>query len=83
MALRRNKDGSALTPHQVYSTEAQSEAHAKYQRRREDQAAAFQARLKARAERTPAQQLAELDRRLGVGVGAVRERARLQKLAGA
>ncbi len=82
MALRRNKDGQLMSPHQVYSTEAQSAAHAMYQKRREDQAAAFQARLKARAERSPAQQLAELDRRLGVGVGAVRERARL-KAAGA
>lgn len=33
--------------------------------------------------RTPQQQLAELDRRLGVGVGATRERARLAKLASA
>lgn len=33
----------------------------------------------ARAMRTSAQQLVELDRRLGVGVGARRERARLAR----
>jgi hypothetical protein len=35
------------------------------------------ARERDRATRTPAQQIAVLDRRLGVGVGAVKERARL------
>lgn len=33
----------------------------------------------ARAERTPQQQLATLDKRLGDGLGAVKERAKLQK----
>ena len=39
-------------------------------------------RAAERAERTPAEQLSVLDRRFGVGLGAVRERARLAKLAG-
>lgn len=34
----------------------------------------------ARAQRDAAQQLAQLDIRLGVGVGAARERARLQRI---
>lgn len=36
-----------------------------------------EAREMARAGRTPTQQVVTLDRRLGVGVGAVKERARL------
>lgn len=36
-------------------------------------------RAEARAERSPQEQLAELDKRLGEGKGAVKERARLQK----
>lgn len=39
-------------------------------------------RASARDERGPAMQLAALDRRLGKGVGAKRERARLAKLLG-
>lgn len=43
---------------------------------RQKQAAAL---AEARGKRSPAQQLAELDKRLGIGVGAKRERARLAK----
>ena len=40
------------------------------------------ARLVARVSRSNEEQLTELDRRLGVGVGAKKERARLAALAG-
>lgn len=40
--------------------------------------ARFNERVMARAKRTPAQQLAVLDERLGKGKGAKRERARLK-----
>ncbi len=44
-----------------------------------DKSAEAQCRRKARATKTNRIQLDALDRRLGVGVGAVKERARLQK----
>lgn len=37
-----------------------------------------EARTEAHAKRTPEQQLAQLDARLGKGVGAARERAKLE-----
>lgn len=40
---------------------------------------AAQERAEVRADRSPDQQLRELDRKLGAGVGAKRERARLRK----
>ena len=77
MALRRTATGAPLHD-QVYSTEAQTRAHLMYQERKDAQRKHLAERIKARAERTPTQQIAELDRRLGKGVGAVKERARLQ-----
>ena len=50
---------------------------------REERKENADARQQLRDELTPAQQLARLDERLGVDVGAKRERARLQKLIGA
>lgn len=78
MALRRSSTGAPLHD-QVYSTEAQTNAHLRYQERKDAQIKHLADRIKARAERTPAQQLALLDQRLGVGIGAMKERLRLNQ----
>lgn len=52
------------------AVQAKQEAEADYFRRMDE-------RVKARAKRSPSQQLAMLDQRLGKGKGAKRERARL------
>ena len=50
--------------------------HSRHQAQREE--LAYQRRLE-REKRTPEQQLKELDRRFGGGVGAVKERVRLHQ----
>lgn len=48
--------------------------------RKEEKRMEAEIRQKIASERTPQQQLAVLDRKLGKGVGAVKERAKLHKL---
>lgn len=61
-----------------------AEKHIEAQQKREAKVEAyfarFNERVQARANRTPAQQIAMLDQRLGKGKGAKRERARLEAL---
>ena len=45
--------------------------------KKKDRQAGAKTRLKERDERNPVEQLALLDRRLGTGIGAVKERKRL------
>jgi len=58
---------------------AQGSKHRHYQQGKREEA---DSRADDRASRSPAQQLAVLDRRLGKGIGAVKERARLAALCG-
>jgi hypothetical protein len=60
--------------------EAHDAAYDQWERRWTSNFANADLRAKERAQRTPAQQLALLDERLGAGVGATKERARLTAL---
>ena len=54
-----------------------AKARAEWDDRKDDQAVQRESRIEAAASRTPAQQLRRLNERLGAGVGAKRERAKL------
>ena len=60
------------------TSEAHFVAQAVYRERHSPEIVAE--RQAERATRTPAEQIALLDQRLGIGLGAVRERAKLKKL---
>lgn len=82
MAKVRDAQGHEIEG-KSFVTEAQAKARELWdaksgqgKRDRED------ARRQARASRSNNEQIAELDRRLGVGVGAKKERTRLAALAG-
>ena len=57
---------------------ARAEARQCFQMKRGDKIRNAHARSEAATKRTPREQLRRLDERLGVGVGAVNERARLK-----
>ncbi len=67
--MGKKREGSPKTSSHV--------CHHPFKKRRQDAAIV---QTERRNERSAKEQLEELDRRLGVGVGALKERARLQKM---
>ena len=63
----------------TYISEAQARAQTEWDERKRSKEEARIVRQEARASRTDEQQLARLDKLLGPGVGAKKERARLAK----
>ena len=84
MAIMHDREGKALYAsngsHIVITTEGETKARDMRRLREEIKRAKQIANYKARIRRTPEQQLAVLDARLGEGIGAKKERAKLYEL---
>jgi hypothetical protein len=81
MALVRNpQTGLPVIPHQVFASERQLIARASWEAKHDGKMMSVEKRKSERTRRSPAQQIKVLDKRLGEGVGAHKERARLAKL---
>lgn len=72
---------TTATHQELVATANRAKRLAARNERKKTTAKVVSARQTARDSRSPKQQLAELDSRLGEGVGATKERARLKKAA--
>ena len=77
MASRRDKNGNVTS--EVYVSDAQSRARENWRAKQNTKRKGQEKNETARGKRSDGEQLAILDRRLGKGVGAKRERTKLRK----
>ena len=77
MALVKDKNGRQTE--EVCATDAQREAYEKWAAKQKEKLLVTENNRAARKKRSPQQQLEMLDKRLGHGVGAKKERAKLCK----